>query len=1327
MSTQQLGKLAVGKNSAAGTGLLAQYFSDVSFTNLVLTKTDSTIDFNWHGKTPDPTIRTDYSVRWTGQLSSVFSERYTFHMATEGKARLWINDQLVIDDWADHDLREVSGSVNLVAGQQYSIRMDFVENINWGVAKLFWSSSSQTKQVIPQSQLHTPLSTSSSMANLSAAALSSDQGASASIFSSTATPNQAKTDGTGSSADYELGMEFKSAKAGTISAIRYYKAPGETGTHIGRIWSSSGKLLGSVTFTNETASGWQQQQLANPLTIDANTTYIVSVNAKSYYAITENGLATPVKNGDLTASKGVFNTAPGSLPTQSWNSSNYFRDVVFVPTLSSPAGTPGSLAFSAPTFSVNEDGIAVAAVTVTRTGGSSGAVGATITLAAGTATIADYNGNSIVVTFADGDTAAKTIKIPIANDTVKESNETLNLSLGSLIGGATLGSQKTATLTIIDNDSTPVVDSAPVVSFSSSSSGQTTQAAATDPSAKSQQEGNTGTTPFTFSVTLSKASTQVVTVPYTINNGTAIAGSDYLDNDGVLTFKAGETSKTITVAVNGDTTVEQNEQFTVNLGTPSNATLGTIKQVTTTIVNDDVSSPSPTPTNVNLPGLGTQSAPGSKPTLPTGSDVFSPSFTGMVSSQAPVISEWTKTGKAGDTIVLTGWKFSGLTGSQAGTDTKFWVYGQSESGNGVLKEAKIVKLDGDVASITLPTGLPSGSEYIVWAQNDSGVSKPITINQTEAWWVGPDAATRGEVTSIFGRNLTQDGGTTTANVYIEDSAGKGYWAPIISANPYKIDFKVPTGLANGSYKVWVHNGDGGQYGWSKPVTLTVNDGLTYTGKTFNVKDFGAKGDGVTDDTQAIFNAITAASKSSMSTVYFPTGTFMVSKPIYAHGSFGQNDIRFQGAGKNLTTVKAAKNFSGEYMYQMQNGSNVTFADMTLDSNGKPLSRILMIRSASDIQLLNLNLDGEGSGQMAPFDVHNSTRVFVKNSDVTGAQSFLGTASQVFINRSNFYGSEYGASLLTGFGTQMLSITNSTGQNLDPSDPENGKWVNGRLWVDQSHWSNSQYQYLGNNKTIDLSVANVTGLDQNAGEQILWESIQAEKVGSVTSSTAATVTFSSISDADSTYFLTITSGKGIGQTRQVKSFSSGNKTVTIEGNWNVLPDSSSTITVNRLPSNLVVYNNQLDGLSDYKTRFTASAGVQSYYGSNDLIVDRNTFKELRNDISLYSGWTENGIRPSYFTQVTGNKFTDSLTGLGFHIDTSGGATKQTYNLGTIVRGNSSSNVKESIGLYYSPTSGGPYSNMNVFEQNTLGAETRSVLESTTGNNVINNISLLNSFI
>jgi Calx-beta domain len=99
-------------------------------------------------------------------------------------------------------------------------------------------------------------------------------------------------------------------------------------------------------------------------------------------------------------------------------------------------------------------------------------------------------------------------------------------------------------------------------------------------------EGNTGTRAATFTITLSAASTQPVTVAYATANGTATAGSDYQAASGALTFAPGETSKTITVLVNGDRLAEPNETFFVNLSAATNATI-TTGQGTGTIVDDE--------------------------------------------------------------------------------------------------------------------------------------------------------------------------------------------------------------------------------------------------------------------------------------------------------------------------------------------------------------------------------------------------------------------------------------------------------------------------------------------------------------------------------------------------------------------------------------------------------------------------------------------------------------------------------------------------------------------------------------------------------------------
>ena len=124
-------------------------------------------------------------------------------------------------------------------------------------------------------------------------------------------------------------------------------------------------------------------------------------------------------------------------------------------------GGPGTLQFSAATYSVAENG-GTATITVTRTGGSAGAVGVSFATSNGTATApSDYTAVSQTVSFGNGDTANKTVSIPIVNDTSVEPNETVNLALTSPTGGATLGSPNTAVLTITDNDGGTTLSASP--------------------------------------------------------------------------------------------------------------------------------------------------------------------------------------------------------------------------------------------------------------------------------------------------------------------------------------------------------------------------------------------------------------------------------------------------------------------------------------------------------------------------------------------------------------------------------------------------------------------------------------------------------------------------------------------------------------------------------------------------------------------------------------------------------------------------------------------------------------------------------------------------
>jgi len=143
--------------AGTGTGLQGDYYDNMDFTAFVLSRVDATVNFDWGSGSPDPSIGADtFSVRWTGFVEPLYSETYTFYTTSDDGVRLWVDSQTVIDNWTDHAPTEDSGTITLSAGVQYDIQMDFYENGGGAVAQLEWSSASQAREVIPQSQLYEP-------------------------------------------------------------------------------------------------------------------------------------------------------------------------------------------------------------------------------------------------------------------------------------------------------------------------------------------------------------------------------------------------------------------------------------------------------------------------------------------------------------------------------------------------------------------------------------------------------------------------------------------------------------------------------------------------------------------------------------------------------------------------------------------------------------------------------------------------------------------------------------------------------------------------------------------------------------------------------------------------------------------------------------------------------------------------------------------------------------------------------------------------------------------------------------------------------------------
>jgi Domain of unknown function (DUF4082)/Putative Ig domain/Pectate lyase superfamily protein len=135
----------------------------------------------------------------------------------------------------------------------------------------------------------------------------------------------------------ELGVKFYATRAGSITGVRFYKNTSDTGTHTAHFWTSTGQLLASATFTNETASGWQQVNFSMPVAISANTTYIASYHSNGNYGETDYFFNNAYTSGSLIAPSSASSGGNsvyaygggGSFPSNSWQACNYWVDVVF--------------------------------------------------------------------------------------------------------------------------------------------------------------------------------------------------------------------------------------------------------------------------------------------------------------------------------------------------------------------------------------------------------------------------------------------------------------------------------------------------------------------------------------------------------------------------------------------------------------------------------------------------------------------------------------------------------------------------------------------------------------------------------------------------------------------------------------------------------------------------------------------------------------------------------------------------------------------------------------------------------------------------------------
>ncbi|WP_375500949.1 PA14 domain-containing protein [uncultured Nostoc sp.] len=510
-----------------GNGLKAEYYDNIDFTNLKQTRTDPTVNFNWGDKSPDPSIGADtFSVRWTGQVEAKYSETYNFYTTSDDGVRLWVNGQQIINKFVNQSATEHSGAIALVAGQKYDIKLEYYENKYEAVSQLSWSSSSQTKEIIPQSQLYSKVTTAGN-----------GNGLKAEYYDNIDFTNlkQTRTDPTvnfnwgDKSPDPSIGADTFSVRwTGQVEAKYSETYNFYTTSDDGvRLWVNGQQIINK--FVNQSAT-----EHSGAIALVAGQKYDIKLEyyENKYEAVSQ----------------------------LSWSSSSQTKEIIPQSQLYSPnIQTVITLGSSSTTVNEGADSVTI---TLLRTGDLSSTSSIKYATLAGTATAGvDYGSEGTesagTLIFASGQ-SSRQISIPINDDSLAEADETFSFVIDQP-EGATLGLQRTLGITIQDNDRSSLDFSKPVVN-----------------------EGDgTATVTVTRGNTLGAASLDYITV-----DGTAKAGSDYHDVSGTLSFAAGQASKTISIVLKNDTVGEVNETFTLKFSNAVGVQLNT-QQTTITIIDDD--------------------------------------------------------------------------------------------------------------------------------------------------------------------------------------------------------------------------------------------------------------------------------------------------------------------------------------------------------------------------------------------------------------------------------------------------------------------------------------------------------------------------------------------------------------------------------------------------------------------------------------------------------------------------------------------------------------------------------------------------------------------
>jgi hypothetical protein len=263
----------------------------------------------------------------------------------------------------------------------------------------------------------------------------------------------------------------------------------------------------------------------------------------------------------------------------------------------------------------------------------------------------------------------------------------------------------------------------------------------------------------------------------------------------------------------------------------------------------------------------------------------------------------------------------------------------------------------------------------------------------------------------------------------------------------------------------------------------------------------------------------------------------------------------------------------------------------------------------------------------------------------GSNLFLGSARDVVIERSLFQISENAAAAIIVAGGQGLDVSRNVFRDLDE-----GAAGDGRALTVQGYAGSVKDIYFADN-VVDKLSPGVSHHNQNSGEQVLFETSSPWMMGEVTSSSGDETAIRPLKEyrrdggVPDRLNVTIVSGRGAGQMRDLIRYKVGDSVIKVSPAWNVEPDGSSKLYIAALVHDVAVYRNKLTGKPDWQSRKTASVGVECFGDCRGVFVDGNTIDNVRYGVTIWSQSPRGGLpTTSYFNLVANNSITNAFEGI-----------------------------------------------------------------------------------